>query len=221
MCKLLFMEKHYSREKKERKESSTKGRNFATFWRIVEKLKIPHRLRFRSSRYASDTYFPSRFPQLWLYPEHLRSLQACYQTSPRFHDLFTLHPLPTPLYEFTPGLAEFHSNLQGGQSDFSPRDRDRERESCILDSIMNRIALSRSSFNWIPVWTMWHDYITIRREFVERLRRAEGTKSNKSSNIVPLPMDKFRPSTRWQRNPSVDGKRNMETSSHWTSNYRT
>lgn len=115
--------------------------------------------------------------------------------------------------------AEFHSNLQGGQSDFSPRDR--ERESCILDSIMNRIALSRSSFNWIPVWTMWHDYITIRREFVERLRRAEGTKSNKSSNIVPLHMDKFRPSTRWQRNPSVDGKRNMETSSHWTSNYRT
>lgn len=96
-----------------------------------------------------------------------------------------------------------------------------ERESCILDSIMNRIALSRSSFNWIPVWTMWHDYITIRREFVERLRRAEGTKSNKSSNIVPVPMDKFRPSTRWQRNPSVDGKRNMETSSHWTSNYRT
>lgn len=127
LCKLLFMEKHYSREKKERKESSTKGRNFATFWRIVEKLKIPHRLRFRSSRYASDTYFPSRFPQLWLYPEHLRSLQACYQTSPRFHDLFTLHPLPTPLYEFTPGLAEFHSNLQGGQSDFSPRDRERER----------------------------------------------------------------------------------------------
>lgn len=96
---------------------------------VSEKVKnSSSSLCFRSSRYASDTYFPSTLPfQLWLYPAHLRSLQACYQTSPRFHDLFTLHPLPAPLYEFTPlGLAEFRSNLQAGQSDFSPRERERD-----------------------------------------------------------------------------------------------
>lgn len=113
----------------EKKEEWCKGGGGISRRIVSEKVKnSSSSLCFRSSRYASDMYFPSTLPfQLWLYPAHLRSLQACYQTSPRFHDLFTLHPLPAPLYEFTPlGLAEFRSNLQAGQSDFSPRERERD-----------------------------------------------------------------------------------------------
>ena len=77
-----------------------------------------------------------------------RSLQAHYQTSPRFHMAvhssgYVANRLTAPaLYEFTRGraLAEFHLNLQL-ETTTANRLLARERQRSCTGSIMNRIAL--------------------------------------------------------------------------------